>query len=88
MLFDRLLTAYARAESERQFRFGEEAAGGMPFPQPLPGHHYLLYLHVPFCEALCPFCPFHRVLFDEAKCRRYFAALRKEIQLAGRTGFL
>ena len=87
MLFDRLLTAYARAESERQFRFGEEAAGGMPFPQPLPGHHYLLYLHVPFCEALCPFCPFHRVLFDEAKCRRYFAALRKEIQLAGRTGF-
>lgn len=87
MLFDRLLTAYARTQTERQFRFGEEVAGGMPFPRPMAGHRYLLYLHIPFCEALCPFCPFHRVLFDEAKCRKYFSALRQEIRLAGEKGF-
>ena len=24
-----------------------------------------LYLHVPFCHNLCPYCPYHRVKFDE-----------------------
>lgn len=87
MLLDRLLTAYARTETERQFRFGDEEAAGMPYPRPLPGHSYLLYLHIPFCEALCPFCPFHRVLFDEVKCRSYFAALREEIRKVSEAGY-
>ncbi|MGD8560035.1 MAG: coproporphyrinogen III oxidase family protein [Gammaproteobacteria bacterium] len=40
---------------------------------------YLLYIHIPFCESLCPFCSFHRVLFKEQKAHRYFAALNREI---------
>lgn len=39
----------------------------------------LLYLHIPFCEELCPYCSFHRVVFKEDIARAYFKSLRKEI---------
>ena len=39
-----------------------------------------LYLHIPFCESLCTYCTFHRVLFNEPLARAYFAALRVDIQ--------
>ncbi|NLN59958.1 MAG: coproporphyrinogen III oxidase family protein [Deltaproteobacteria bacterium] len=47
----------------------------------------LLYLHIPFCEKLCPYCSFNRIVFEEDLCRRYFAALRKEIGLYRETGY-
>lgn len=48
----------------------------------------LLYVHVPFCEALCPFCSFHRVLLKQPKAKRYFTALRKEICAYKEAGFV
>ena len=39
-----------------------------------------LYIHIPFCRTLCPFCCFNRYLLDEAKARRYFANLKKEVE--------
>jgi len=56
-------------------------------PTPVDGRKYLLYLHIPFCVVLCPFCSFHRVKFREERARRYFAALRQEVQLAGESGY-
>ena len=47
----------------------------------------LLYLHIPFCEKLCPYCSFNRVLFDKELCRPYFHALRQEIRLYGEMGY-
>lgn len=44
------------------------------FPAP-----YGLYLHVPFCERLCPFCPYNKVLYGRERAAAYFAALRAEI---------
>ncbi len=41
----------------------------------------LLYIHIPFCEQLCPYCSFNRVRFEESLCRDYFAALRQELCL-------
>jgi len=38
-----------------------------------------LYLHIPFCSAICNYCNFNRGLFDEALKTRYVAALRQEI---------
>ncbi|MGA3094019.1 MAG: coproporphyrinogen III oxidase family protein [Dehalococcoidales bacterium] len=45
------------------------------------GSAVALYVHVPFCRALCPFCCFNRYLFREDLARRYFADLKKELDL-------
>jgi oxygen-independent coproporphyrinogen-3 oxidase len=41
------------------------------------------YVHIPFCEALCPFCPYNKVTADDALARRYFDALRCELDWYG-----
>ncbi|MGE0392290.1 MAG: radical SAM family heme chaperone HemW [Vicinamibacterales bacterium] len=41
-----------------------------------------LYVHVPFCAAICNYCNFNRGLFDEALKTRYVAALLTEIARA------
>jgi coproporphyrinogen III oxidase-like Fe-S oxidoreductase len=46
-----------------------------------------LYIHVPFCEKLCSFCSFYRVLFEEDLAARYFACLRDEIRMSRDLGF-
>ena len=42
-----------------------------------------LYIHVPFCAAICSYCNFNRGLFDESLKRRYVAALTREIERRG-----
>lgn len=42
-----------------------------------------LYVHVPFCSAICNYCNFNRSLFDAALKARYVEALILEIQSAG-----
>jgi len=42
-----------------------------------------LYLHIPFCHAICHYCHFNRGLFDEARKRAYLDALVCEIARAG-----
>ena len=39
-----------------------------------------LYVHIPFCSAICNYCNFNRGLFDAAVKQRYVAALLGEIQ--------
>lgn len=38
------------------------------------------YVHVPFCERLCPFCPYNKVVAEAGLARRYFAALMTEVR--------
>jgi coproporphyrinogen III oxidase-like Fe-S oxidoreductase len=56
-------------------------------PEPDPGRAYLLYAHVPFCEALCPYCSFNRVRLEPDLARRYFRALRYELELYDERGW-
>src|SRR5580765_7911010 len=42
-----------------------------------------LYLHVPFCSAICNYCNFNRGLFDAGQKTRYVEALAAEIREAG-----
>jgi oxygen-independent coproporphyrinogen-3 oxidase len=42
-----------------------------------------LYLHVPFCSAICNYCNFNRGLLDVELKARYVTALGGEIQRAG-----
>jgi oxygen-independent coproporphyrinogen-3 oxidase len=39
-----------------------------------------LYVHVPFCSAICNYCNFNRGLFDADLKQRYVAALESEIR--------
>jgi oxygen-independent coproporphyrinogen-3 oxidase len=39
-----------------------------------------LYVHVPFCTAICSYCNFNRVVFDAALKARYVDAVRREIE--------
>lgn len=40
-----------------------------------------LYLHVPFCKILCPFCPYNRVEYEESLFEAYAKAVKQEIEL-------
>jgi oxygen-independent coproporphyrinogen-3 oxidase len=42
-----------------------------------------LYVHIPFCSAICNYCNFNRGLFEAALKDRYVAALLQEIRLQG-----
>ena len=41
-----------------------------------------LYLHIPFCQAICSYCNFNRGLLDEQLKTRYVDALEREIRSA------
>ena len=45
-----------------------------------------LYIHIPFCAAICNYCNFNRGLLDEALKRQYVAALVSEIRRAPEAG--
>ena len=48
----------------------------IPDPQsPLPG----VYVHIPFCSAICNYCNFNRGLYDEALKTRVVEALLREM---------
>ncbi len=46
-----------------------------------------LYVHIPFCHSLCPFCCFNRYLFQEDLARRYFTDLKRELDIYRDRGF-
>lgn len=59
------------------------ALKGGPFPLAphLAGIESLgLYLHIPFCRQICPYCPYNKELFDATLARRYTAAVLTEIE--------
>lgn len=37
-----------------------------------------LYLHVPFCPSICPYCDFHKMLRNEGLVARYLERLERE----------
>src|SRR5204863_9145823 len=45
-----------------------------------PNHQMLgIYLHIPFCSAICNYCNFNRGLFDAGLKEQYVDALVSEI---------
>lgn len=38
-----------------------------------------LYLHVPFCEGVCPYCPYFKVAYDKSLVEQFSNAVRSEI---------
>ena len=53
-----------------------------------PGRSFL-YIHVPFCESICPFCMFnaHKLDRRSSQVQDYFAALKRELLMYEAAGF-
>ena len=58
----------------------QEAPAAIPASSPAA-----LYVHIPFCRHLCPFCPYNKIAYDPDLVPRYIRALRAEIRRCGET---
>jgi len=84
-LINQIVTKVARQQFARSLKFEE---GLIPeLPPCSDNRQRLLYLHIPFCEELCPYCSFHRITFEEPLTRRYFQALRREMKIYHEKGY-
>lgn len=40
-----------------------------------------LYIHIPFCQSLCPYCPYNKTLYDKDLAGQYKNSLLRELGL-------
>lgn len=86
MLIEKIISSAARRKNEKYLQFTPGTSYSLP-DRKNESVPLLLYLHVPFCEELCPYCSFHRIVFREDLARAYFKALRKEILMYKDRGY-
>lgn len=75
------LTRMWLTRSTKPFVFTNEYDRRLPFEAcPNLG----LYVHIPFCEHICGFCPYCKTVYSKEACDRYIDALIREIHLVGK----
>jgi coproporphyrinogen III oxidase-like Fe-S oxidoreductase len=81
---DSFIAWFVRKGASKCFNFEEGSLVPPPCPPERPIH---LYVHIPFCMQLCPYCSFHRYPFEEDSVRAYFSALQNELRIYAGLGF-
>jgi len=84
-VINQIVTLAAKRQFARALKFEGGAIPDLPPCDDAVSR--LLYLHIPFCEELCPYCSFHRVRLDENLAIKYHAALRREMALYRQKGY-
>lgn len=74
------LTRMWLTRSTKPFIFKNEYDQQLPFSD---CDNLGLYVHIPFCQNICNFCPYCKVKYSEELCDRYIDALLREIHLVG-----
>ena len=85
MLVETFLTQYTKLLTKRYLTFEKYTLPAPPKPQ--AGKKYFLYVHIPFCQELCPYCSFVKIKMDTSIANDYFNALKKEIQIYQNLGY-
>ncbi len=85
MIIETALTKYLKYNFSHSLNFNEFQ--DLIPPVPMPDSNYLIYIHIPFCEELCPYCSFNRYVFQEELAAKYFKALELEIEMYKDLGF-
>src|SRR5206468_2018753 len=58
-------------------------AGDTPATTRLIRH---VYVHIPFCARICPYCAFYKDLLDRSQTARFCEAILRELELYQGTG--
>ncbi|MBI2979357.1 MAG: coproporphyrinogen III oxidase family protein [Chloroflexi bacterium] len=83
-----LVSFITRREGQKFLKLSQEINDSIITGSGLGGDAGIsLYIHIPFCRSLCPFCCFNRYLFKEDSARQYFKNLKKELDLYIQKGF-
>ena len=85
MLAEKMLSSVVSLLGGKYFKL--DPTPGVTLPDPNPKQHYMLYMHVPFCEVLCPYCSFNRFPFERDRALKYFDSMREEMRRLADRGY-
>jgi len=86
MLVEKFVALVVKIKNDSYLRFDPNISGTLPVLKD-KSTPLMAYIHIPFCEELCNYCSFHKVVFDENLAKEYFSALRKEIIMYKEQGY-
>lgn len=81
----RVLLTTVLKNTNDQFRL--KAQKNHRFPAPQNGQETVLYVHIPFCEQLCPYCSFNRFPINQRIASAYHKQLREEMRRVADLGY-
>jgi len=82
--FEKEMLTELVTRSIRKILIGKEQRfvfSGQKTPEIQPLDSIDMYIHIPFCRNLCPYCPYNRIKYDPLLVGPYTQAILKEVDL-------